>query len=150
MIIYETHEFLDDSVGFFKTLLAPEKNSYDAKMVGERGFHSYDHDLKVFIAGSYPEVHEQTQHLYNVPLIALHKDANCPLNLWYQIGTDWLQAYMTIDFSTGATNNGIKGFNGSINFVSKGIQFYAGTIKQINPPYGEYNEDFNDDFNIGG
>jgi hypothetical protein len=150
VIIKEAHEFLNDTLGFFKISLAPEKNSYEAKVVGDYGFQNLDHDLKVFIPGSYAAEHEQVRHLKNVPIIVLHQDANCRANLWYQLGTDWLESYMTVDFTTSVTKGGVKGYNGSINFVSHQVQLYAAAIKEIDPPLGlgEYNEDFSDDFTI--
>ncbi len=152
VIITEAHEFINSTLGFFKMLLAPEKNSYSAKVVGDGGFQNLEHDLKVFIPGSYAHEHEQVRNLKDIPVIALHRDANCQAGLWYQLGTDWLESYMTVDFSTGVTNNGIKGYIGTINFVSSNVQLYAGAIKEVDPPlefdYGDFNIDFSTDFLI--
>src|SRR4051812_41111982 len=76
VVISNAHVFKSGK-GFFELLLAPDANIFDSKAIGEKGFQKFDQTLKVFIPGSYIEVHECVKNLLNVPFIALIKDSNC-------------------------------------------------------------------------
>lgn len=122
--ILEAHEF---GVGkaFARVALAPEKNSLIAKTIGDTGFSKFDFELKVFIPGSYAEVHEAIKNWLNTPLIIMTKDANCPANMWYQLGNDCTGAYLKADFSTGTTKDGVKGYDATITWQNPYVQLYA-------------------------
>lgn len=122
LTIKTAHEFLDGK-GFLYYKLAPQKNSYSYKSVGDLGFKSFNSELKIFIAGSEIEVHEAVKNLLNTPLIVLIKDSNCAANMFYQLGCDCQFAYLSVDFNTSTTNSGIKGFEGTITY-DDGPQFY--------------------------
>lgn len=122
--ILTPHEFLVDR-GFAKIVCAPEKNSLDAKTIGDLLFQKLDFELKVFIPGSYAEVHEAVANFINRQLIVLVKDANCPANMWYQLGNDCVFAYLKADFSTGTTKDGVKGYSGTISWQNAYVQLYA-------------------------
>lgn len=117
------HEFLEDKA-FLKYDLAPQKNQLDGKTIGDLGFNSLSFEATIFLPGSSPAQHENIQNILNVKLIALVKDSNCGSNMYYQLGCDCTFAYLTVDFSTGTTNNGVKGFNGKLIYDGA-IQFYA-------------------------
>lgn len=123
------HVFKTDR-GFAKFILAPEKNELNAKTIGDKGFNKLDQELTVFFPGSYAEVHEAIKNLLNTPLIALSKDADCGADLHYQLGCDCVYAYLTADFSTGTTVNGVKGYLGKITYAG-GILLYTATIDYL-------------------
>lgn len=125
--IKEDHEFLPNK-GFAKFALAPEKNQLTAKTIGDKGFQKLDIEDTIFIPGSYAELHETMKNLLNVPLIALHKDSNCEANIHYQMGCDCVYAYLSVDFSTGTTKDGVKGYEGKISYSNGYVQFYEGEI----------------------
>lgn len=109
---------------FAKFLLAPEKNSYDAKAIGDLGFQKFDHELKIFIPGSYAEVHETLKNLLNTPLIVVFKDATCGANMWYQLGCDCTYAYLKGDFATGTSKDGTKGYTCTVSYQSDSVMIY--------------------------
>lgn len=122
--ILTAHEFKDGR-GFAKVALAPEKNSLDAKTIGDLLFQKLDFELKVFVPGSYAEVHEAIANFINKQLIVLIKDSNCPANMWYQLGCDCTFAYFKADFSTGTTKDGVKGYSGTFTWQNAYVQLYA-------------------------
>jgi hypothetical protein len=125
--IWLDHEFKDDK-SFVQFSLAPEKNKLDATTIGDKGFNKLDQTLEVFIPGSYAEVHEAIKNLLNVPLIALAPDSNCGTNMHYQLGSSCVFAYLTADFSTGTTKDGIKGYAAKLNYAASYIQLYYGSL----------------------
>ena len=125
------HQFNAGNFGFAIYQLAAEKNNYDAKTVGERGSQKLQHELKIFIPGSYEAAHNAVKHLLNEDIIALHKDVNCGAGIWYQFGCVDDYAYFKADFSTGTTKDGVKGYNGTITFVNDSVLLYAGSIKKL-------------------
>ena len=131
--ITANHQFAALNYGFVSYQLAAEKNSYDAKTVGERGSQKLQHELKIFLPGSYEEAHEAVKHLLNDDLIALHKDVNCGAGIWYQFGYADDYAFLKADFSTGTTKDGVKGYSATVSFVSESVFLYAGSIKKITP-----------------
>lgn len=122
--ILTPHEFKAGR-GFAKVDLAPEKNSLDAKTIGDILFQKLDFELKVFIPGSYAEAHEAVANYINQKLIVLVKDSNCPANMWYQLGCDCTFAYLKADFSTGTTKDGVKGYSATISWQNAYVQLYA-------------------------
>ncbi len=122
--ILTPHEFVADR-GFAKVVLAPEKNSLDAKTIGDTLFQKLDFELKVFIPGSYAKVHEAIANFINTGLIVLIKDSNCPANMWYQLGCDCTFAYLKADFSTGTTKDGVKGYSATITWQNSYVQLYS-------------------------
>lgn len=109
---------------FAKLQLAPEKNLFTSKTVGDKGFNKFEHEVDVFMAGSYAEVHEFAKNALNVPMIGIVKDANCESELYYQFGCDCLGAYLTFDFNTGTTKDGNKGYNGKLTYSSSSVLIY--------------------------
>jgi hypothetical protein len=122
--ITEPHEF-QAGRGFAKIVCAPEKNSLDAKTIGDLLFQKLDFELKVFIPGSYAELHEQAGQWINKQLIVLTKDSNCQANMWYQLGCDCTFAYLKVDFSTGTTKDGVKGYSGTVTWQNAFVQLYT-------------------------
>ena len=117
--------------GFLAIQLAPQKNSLESKTRGDLGLNGLITDLKFFIPGSYKEVHEQSQKMLNTPMIFLIADSESTgEDEFYQLGSDALGAYMTIDFTTGTTKDGVKGFMGTITYDAA-VQFYTGTVTVI-------------------
>lgn len=114
--------------GFVKMQLAPRKNKFDMKTVGDIGLSKMVTDaLEFFVPGSYVEAHEQMKNIINTPLIVLVKDANCEAGIYYQFGSGCLSAWATVDFGTGTTNDGVKGFTGKITYDGS-LFFYEGEI----------------------
>lgn len=130
VVIKDTHIF-KPGYGFISIALAPEKNSLDAKTIGDTLFQKLANELKVFIPGSYAELHEEIWQLMNQPLIVLIKDSNCPANMYYQLGTDCVAAYLAADFSTGTTKDGIKGYSATITNTSPKVFLYKGQIQYL-------------------
>lgn len=120
--ITTAHTFLTGKA-FVKMQLAPQKNKLDLTTVGDLGLSRQNGSIDIFVPGSYAEVHEQMQAFLNQPLIALIKDAECAADLWYQFGNDCTYAWLTFDFSTGTTKDGVKGFSGKVTFDGS-LQIY--------------------------
>jgi hypothetical protein len=113
--------------GFVRILLAPEKNQLNGKTFGDLGFQKFGFEYDIFIPGSYAEVHEFAKNILNTPLIALGKDSECSADMWYQLGCDCVYAYMSLDFSTGTTKDGVKGYSGKITYNSSSMLLYKVT-----------------------
>lgn len=128
VVIKDTHIF-KPGYGFISIALAPEKNSYDAKTIGDTLFQKLANEIKVQVPGSYAELHEEIAMLMNQPLIILIKDSNCPANMYYQIGTDCVAAYLAADFSTGTTKDGLKGYTVTITNTAEKVLLYEGDIQ---------------------
>lgn len=120
------HEFIAGK-GFVKYALAPEKNSYDAKTIGDKGFNKFDIESSIFFPGSYAELHEAIKNWMNIPLIALEKDSNCGANFYYQLGCDCTFAYLSPEFTTGTTKDGTKGYVGKITWQNDFVQIFQPT-----------------------
>lgn len=125
--IFDDHIFKAGK-NFLQLLLTEEKNDFTAKTVGEEGNYSLDQNINALIPGSYADLHEFIKNIINQPVIALAKDANCPANLYYQVGTACNPAYFTGNFETGTTKDGMKGYSCSINAYGAAINLYAGEI----------------------
>lgn len=121
----KTAHVMKSTKKFIKALLAPEKNQYNANTIGDKGFQKFSHEVAVFFPGSYAEVHEFAKNIINTPLIAIIPDADCDSNLHYQLGCDCLFAYLTMNFSTGTTIDGVKGYTGTITYQSKSVLIYV-------------------------
>ncbi len=128
--IKEAHEFKTGE-GFIKVQLAPQKNQLNGATIGDRGFSKLDLTLDLFIPGSYPIVHEAVKNWLNKPLIAMIKDAECLANMFYQLGCDCASAWLTVDFSTGTTIEGVKGYAGKLNYQNGYVQVYMGPAPTI-------------------
>ena len=128
--VKENHGFKDGRA-FAKFLLAPEKNQLSGTTIGDLGFQKMDQSLEIFIPGSYAEVHEAAKNLINRPLVVLAKDSNCPANMYYQLGCDCTYAWAKMDFTTGTTRDGIKGYKGTITYLNGYIQLYAGEVSVL-------------------
>lgn len=116
------HEFIDGK-GFIYFILAPEKNQLDGTTVGDFGFNKKNYAVKMFFPGSTPAQHEALKNMMNTPFIGIFKDANCDANMYYQLGSDCTKGYITSNFSTGTTKDGVKGFDATFNF-SGDLLFY--------------------------
>lgn len=128
-----THEFLPEK-GFIRFALAPEKNQYSAETVGDKGFTKFRNTLEIFVPGSYEEVHEAMKWLKTEPMIVLVKDSNCDANLYYQIGDACLGAWITGNFQTSTSAEGVKGYTVTISNTAKSVVLYQGAIT-MNSPY---------------
>ena len=127
VIITEDHEFLDGK-GFVKMQCAPRKNKLELKTIGDLGLNKFENQLEVFLPGSYIELHEQAKNLINIPLIVLCFDCDCPIEYMYNLGCDCVSCWMTLDFSTGYTHEGNKGYKGLIQTTSNSVYFYEGMV----------------------
>lgn len=130
-VLIKTSHVFKNGKGFVKYLLAPEKNTFDARAIGEKGLQKFDQDIKIFVPGSYAELHESMKNWLNTPLIGLARDSICSANLHYQLGSNCVYAYMTMDFSTGTTKDGVKGYTATINYSSDSVYLYAGSILNL-------------------
>jgi hypothetical protein len=116
--------------GFAKHQLAPQKNSLEIKTRGDIGMNGQHQEAKLFLPGSYAEVHEQMKNLLNTPLVALVKDSSCGADMYYQLGCDCTSAWMTCDFTTGTTKDGVKGYMATIIY-DDGPLIYKGAITYL-------------------
>lgn len=124
--ILDNHEFAPMK-GFFKIALAPRKNSFSMQSQGDAGSSTLNQSLTFFVAGSYKSVHATFCDLVNEQVIALIKDG-CSGQL-FQLGDECVSAHLTIDFSTGTTQDGQKGYNATITWTNSEPVFYAGYIQ---------------------
>ena len=125
--IKDSHEFLPGE-GFNEYLLAPEKNSYEAKTTGDTGMQRFANEVKLFLPGSYATLHEIMYNLVGQPVIVLIRDADCPAGIWYQIGTECIPARIAADFETGTTKEGVKGYLLTITNTATKVYLYEGDI----------------------
>jgi hypothetical protein len=125
--ITSDHVFVDGK-GFVKMQLSPRKNQFNMKTTGDQGLNKLVTDaIEFFVPGSYAEVHEQMKNLLNTPLLVLVKDCNCVDEMFYQFGCDCMSCWATVDFSTGFTHEGNKGYMGKITFDNS-LFIYEGEI----------------------
>ena len=117
--------------GFVTIFLAPEKNSYDAKTIGDTGFQKFANEVKMMVAGSYADLHEEIFNLVGKPVIVLVKDSDCPADMWYQVGTECVAARISADFSTGSTKDGLKGYQLTISNTAEKVYLYEGDITYL-------------------
>lgn len=110
---------------FIKVRLAPDKNSYKADTQGDKGFQKFAHTYTIFVPGSYADVHEFAKNVINTPLIAIGPDGDCESGIHYQLGCDCVAAYLTMNFDTGTTADGVKGYTGTITYSSKSVLIYV-------------------------
>jgi hypothetical protein len=141
VIIENDHAFKPDR-GFIHINLAPFKNEITAATIGDMGSQQQDQQLKVFIPGSYAELHETIKNMNNTALIALIKDSNCSADLWYQFGNSCRFAYISANFSTGTTRDGVKGYDVLVKFINPHIQIYEGYVDLQFDDGSEYNAFF--------
>lgn len=127
VLIKDAHEFKPGR-GFIELRLAPEKNKYDAKTIGDTGFQKFANELNVFVPGSYVDEHELMFNLLNKPVIALIEDSNCPASMLYQVGSSCVYAYVSPGFSTGTTKEGVKGYILNIQNTANKVYLYQGDI----------------------
>lgn len=120
--IKNAHEFVEGK-GFIYFALAPEKNQLVANTVGDPGFNKQVQEATIFVPGSTPAQHEQMQTLINVPLIVLVKDSSCKAGLYYQLGSECEDAFMSGEFNTGTSKDGVKGYNAKITYDGP-VMFY--------------------------
>lgn len=142
VMIDEDYEF-QIGFGFVEIQLAPRKNKYSAKSIGELGLNKLTLELEVFIPGSYAQLHEQANALMNVPLIVLCYDGACDVDFYYAIGCDGVAGYITFDFSTGVTNDGVKGYSGKVVTDKNSVWLYDGFIKILTGYFLGKEEDHN-------
>jgi hypothetical protein len=125
--IQDDHVFLSGKA-FFELALAPEKNSYTAKAIGDNGFIQFANELKINLPGSYDLQHEFIKNILNSPCIVIIKDANCPANIYYQIGNACAYAYLSADFETGTTKEGSKNYLLTVKNSASSVLIYAGDL----------------------
>lgn len=117
--------------GFAKYLCSPQKNQLTAKTVGELGSQKLELEAKFFLPGSYAEQHEFVKNALNTPFIGLLKDSNCEANMHYQLGCDCVYAYIKVDFTTGTTKDGVKGYDGTISYSNGYVQLYTAPVTPL-------------------
>lgn len=125
--IWEDHELLPGKA-FVEFSLPPEKNQLSGASVGDKGFNKLDIQLQISLQGSYAELHEAMKNIINTPLIALIEDSNCESLLYYQLGSDCAYAWASIQFATGNTREGNKGYQLVLSYLGGFLQFYKGLI----------------------
>lgn len=115
--------------GFIECSLAPEKNSYDAKTIGDTGLQKFANEAKLMLPGSYASLHEILFNLVGKPVIVLIQDSECqPSKMWYQLGTDCVPARIAADFETGTTTDGNKGYLLTVTNTAEKVLLYEGDI----------------------
>jgi hypothetical protein len=131
------HAFADADYGFVKMMLAPDKNAYEGRTVGDRETQKIEHSLNVFFPGSHSVLHEQLMQMLNEPFIALHKDANCDAGMYYQLGDDKNHCWLKTTWSTGTTADGNKGYNCTFTWISHSLLIYVGDVNSLpgNPDF---------------
>ena len=80
------------------------------KTRGEIGLNGQNQEVDIFIPGSYAQAHEQVKNLLNVPLMVLVKDSDQSSDFWLQLGSENCSAWLTAEFTTGTTKDGVKGY----------------------------------------
>lgn len=130
--IYDDHIF-KPGLGFVTYLLAPDKNSYEAKTIGDTGFNKFANELKLLVPGSYALQHEEISNLLGQPCIILVKDSDCPGH-WYQVGTECVPARFATEFTTGTTKEGNKAYLLTATNTAEKVYEYQGDITYT----GEY------------
>ena len=115
--------------GFIECTLAPEKNSYDAKTIGDTGLQKFANEAKLMLPGSYASLHEILFNLAGKPVIVLIQDSECqPAKMWYQLGTDCIPARISAEFATGSTKEGTKGYLLTVTNTAEKVLLYEGDI----------------------
>lgn len=114
---------------FAKVQLAPDTNSLSASSVGDKGFKKLAVEVTCVVPGSYAEVHEAVKNWMNTPLVVLVPDAECASDLYYQLGSKCIGAWIEPTFNTGTTADGRKGYEIKITYSGGYIQNYTGTIE---------------------
>lgn len=117
--------------GFVKMLCAPFMNQFSATAVGDPGSKKLSPKFEVFMTGSYAELHEFAKNALNQPAIILSKDANCDANMYYQIGSSCVYAWLTdINWSSGQTRDGKKGYAFTWETAASSILLYKGGVTE--------------------
>ena len=124
--ITDNHVFIEDK-GFIQLRAAPQKNNASGKSSGEIGLNNTQYAIQGFIAGSYIEQHSLMKALMNKALIVIIPDSNNP-NLFYQVGSEDLPAYIKNDFTTGTTKDGAKGYTIDASSSNSAFAIYSGSI----------------------
>ena len=116
----------------FKTLaLAPQHNSLDSKPRGDVGLNGLGQEAKIFIPGSYVELHENMAEMLNTPMIVLIEDVEeLGSGTFYQLGINGLAAYTSGPFTTGTSKDGKKGYENNI-ICDHPITYYKGTVTNV-------------------
>ncbi len=105
--------------GYVKYELLPQKNKLGGKNRGDLGANGKNWELEFIIAGSGAALMEQMEAVLNTPHLVLAPDANCDAGFFYQLGCDCLSAWVTSDFETGTTKDGMKGYVCKATFDGK-------------------------------
>lgn len=122
--IKTAHVFKDVANKFMKFKLLPGKNNLGMQSAGDTGSQRLTSTAVIFIPGSYIEAHASVCDMINQPLLVLIKDAECAANQYYQLGCDCQGAYLSVNFTTGTTVDGVKGYEGTITY-SDNFYYYA-------------------------
>jgi hypothetical protein len=126
-----SHAFAELEYGFVKMRLAPDKNAYEARTVGDRETQKFEHNLNIFFPGSHSLLHEQLMEMLNEPFIALHKDANCDADMYYQLGDDKNHCWLKANWNSGTTADGTKGYTCTLTWVSPSLLIYIGSFTPL-------------------
>lgn len=123
-----SHVFKTD-YGFLRVNCAPFKNNIESNLVGDAGSMKVMNQLKVFVPGSYADVHAQIKLMLNEPMIVLVQDSNCEEQLFYQLGCECAAAYIVAGgFKSGTSKDGVKGYEITIEYPAASVVLYAGAI----------------------
>lgn len=114
--IKTAHVFKDAANKFMKFKLVPGKNSLAMQSAGDTGLQRVTSTITILVPGSYKEAHATIQDMINQPLIVLVKDSECAANQFYQLGCDCEGAYLSQNFTTGTTVDGVKGYECTITY----------------------------------
>lgn len=127
-----------EGFGFLKLQLMPDKNKYTLSPKGEKGGLSFTHQLECVVPGSYEALHSFMFGLTNIPIVAMIKDANCGDSWCYMLGGNDIGAYLIPEFTTGKTNDGVKGYSAKILFTLNQAQLYFADIQVFKNIYSTY------------
>lgn len=114
--IKTAHVFKDVANKFMKFKLLTGKNQLGMQSAGDTGAQRITSTATIFVPGSYKEAHATICDMLNQPLIVLLKDAECSANQYYQLGCDCQGANLSVNFTTGTTVDGVKGYEATITY----------------------------------
>jgi hypothetical protein len=117
------------NAGFIEVLCAPFVNQMMAATTGDTGNKKFNPKVEVFVPGSYAVLHEFAKNIMNLPAILLVKEGNCEAGFYYQIGNSCNFAWIDVmEWGTGTTKDGKKGYKITWEASAAGIYTYTGTV----------------------
>lgn len=125
--IVDAHVPFTDN-GFKRAYQVPEKHTGKGDPVGSIGAKVWKNEYNIFIPGFDSVIAEFGANIMNEEIITLHRDANCDVNTWIQLGDECQKARMEINYTLGTIGpEGEKGLFAKVFWT--GIpKFYKATV----------------------